>query len=280
MTNPTPPKTRRSVVARRTIALGTSLATAALGSGAMAATVVPRPDSVQHAQVHLVQQDAAESNIPAGGEGEGAVPEDPKILLLRNIGRYEGHLYAAMALAEAGDITAVKIHIAHTSGGEFDAVIDEVSDQVAEFPEQLAALIRSLGDGNSADALRQAFADIQNTFNAVRAQMSPHDQAIALAALMRHAGESYGIATAGDMVSDVSEYQASWGYIKVVAAQAQAMSRSVDNRVATAGEKILGYLDATAPAFGDLQGEGITDMRASLIYGAAARIELAALGLQ
>lgn len=281
MTTPTPSKTRRLIVARRTIALGTTLATAALGSTAIAAPILSKPDSFLQNQVQLVQQTQTDAPLTTGGEGEGAVPEDPAVVLLRDLGRIDGHLRAGVALIELGDRSAAQSHLMLVEVEDFNAAANQLAARgYAGFDEQLASLDEAAKAEQPLATLRPVIEDIRATRNALRGDLSASQQASALVSLTRYAAERYGIGTQGGAISNLTEYQNSWGFLRAVEAQATTMSQSTDTAVATAGTKILGHLAATAPAFGDMQGQGVTDMRASLIYGAAARIELATIGLQ
>lgn len=279
MTDRLPQKSRRSIVARRTLTLGTTIATAALGSAAFATPITARPDDLHNSPVHLVQQSTQDNGVAAGGEGEGAAPEDPEVVLLRDLGRIEGSLMTALELYEQGDIAAAQNHFAQAVSGEFDTATGLLAEK-GQALDQLISLEDAATAQQPLDALRLATAEVQTALEAIRSDSSAFQQTTALVALMRFAAERYSIATAKNTVTNLYEYQASWGFLNVIKTQATTMTQSDNSSVAKAGTKILGYLAATAPAFGDMMGQGITDMRASLIYGAAARIELASIGLQ
>ncbi|MDG1068688.1 MAG: hypothetical protein P8P40_10010, partial [Sulfitobacter sp.] len=272
---------RRSIVARRTLTLGTTIATAALGSAAFATPITARPDDLHNSPVHLVQQSTQDNGVAAGGEGEGAVPEDPEVVLLRDLGRIEGYLMTALQLYEQGDIAAAQNHFAQAVSEEFDTATGLLAEKgQATALDQLISLADAATAQQPLEALRLATAELQTALEAIRSDSSAFQQTTALVALMRFAAERYSIATAKNTVTNLYEYQASWGFLNVIKTQATTMTQSDNSSVAKAGTKVLGYLAATAPAFGDMMGQGITDMRASLIYGAAARIELASIGLQ
>lgn len=63
MTDRLPTKSRRSIVARRTLTLGTTIATAALGSAAFATPITARPDDLHNSPVHLVQQSTQDNGV-------------------------------------------------------------------------------------------------------------------------------------------------------------------------------------------------------------------------
>lgn len=101
---------------------------------------------------------------------------------------------------------------------------------------------------------------------------------MALALLTRVAADT--VAVEGGTVSNLHEYQDSWGFLRVVETEADELSRSNNEDAARAAQAAKDYLAITDAAFGDLQGSGEFEMDPSLLYGAAARMELAALGLK
>ncbi len=102
---------------------------------------------------------------------------------------------------------------------------------------------------------------------------------LGLAALIRVAGDEYAVAVEGGAISNLHEYQDSWGFLRVVETELEQMAASDDPAVSEASDEALEYLAATDAAFGDIQGEGEMTLDPSILYGAAARIELEALGL-
>lgn len=291
MTNSTSKKNRRSVIARRTMTLGTTIATAALGNGAIAATDFPVVTNVDQNLFHSVQTSTADVTLVAGGggeggegeggEGEGSTPVDPGVALLRDLGFIEGHLLAGLALYEVGDLAAAKTHMGHPIKEKYDAVSEPMDKRgQGQLRDQLVSLSQVAEAEVPLDRISPLFEAVQETINGVRNDLGIQQQVMALSALTRIAADEYSVAVEGETMSNLHEYQDSWGFLRVVEAQAVTMSESKDVSVVGAAAKILDYLSATYPAFGDIQGEGTFEMRPSLIYGAAARIELTAIGLK
>ena len=67
MTETTRQKPSRSVIARRTLALGTTIATAALGTGAIAGSDVSMATNADQSLFHFVQDSTADMPPLAGG---------------------------------------------------------------------------------------------------------------------------------------------------------------------------------------------------------------------
>jgi hypothetical protein len=107
-----------------------------------------------------------------------------------------------------------------------------------------------------------------------------HDQLLALAALTRIAADEYDVAVADDgSIENLHEYQDSSGFLRPVETEAGQLAESDDPEVAEAAEKILEQVRATGAAYGDLAGANVPSPEPSVLYGAAARMELAALAV-
>ena len=103
---------------------------------------------------------------------------------------------------------------------------------------------------------------------------------IGLAGLIRVAADEYSVAVEGGKISNLHEYQDSWGFLQVVEEELAHMAASPDTRVAHVAEEAPEYLHGTAAAFGDIQGKGDMTRDPSILYGAAARVELEGLELK
>jgi hypothetical protein len=220
----------------------------------------------------------------AGGEGEGAGAagmRDPHQRLQRDLSFMEGHLRAGLALYEAGDLAAAKTHMGHPIEEKYDAVAEPLEEMGKD---ALRARIVAIAEAAESEApleqVRAAFDSAREMIEEVRATISPADQVLGLAALIRVAGEEYAVAVAGGTVSNLHEYQDSWGFLRVVETEARQMAESSDAAVAAAGDEILDHLKATDAAYGDIQGQGTFRMDPSILMGAAARVELTGLGLE
>ncbi len=223
---------------------------------------------------------AAAREVAASGEGEGGGAGDPEQALQRDMSFMEGHMRAGLKLYEAGDLAAAKTHMGHPIEEKYGAVADPLADRGYD---RLRQQIEAVAAATEAEA---PFAEIKKAFDAARATMeevrtgiSPRDQLLGLVKLIRVAGDEYTVAVEGGTVSNLHEYQDSWGFLRVVQTELEQMAESDDAAVANVAGESLEYLEATDAAFGDIQGEGEMSLDPSLLYGAAARIELEALEL-
>ena len=164
-------------------------------------------------------------------------------------------------------------------------IYDTVSDPLTahgqeQLRDQFANLAAAAQEEASLAELTPLAEAAQATISDVRNDLPIPLRVTALSVLTRIAADEYSAAVAGETLSNLYAYQTSWGVLRAVEAQAAMMSENEDEAVAQAAAKMLNYLATTDPAFGDIKGEGALDMRPSLIYGAAARIELAAIGVR
>ena len=272
----------RAVAVRRTLTLGTVLAGVAVAAPSVAGDAIA-PEETARAEIRLASAAGeGEGGEGEGGEGEGSAGlADPEQRLHRDLSFMEGHIRAGLALYEAGDLEAAKTHMGHPIEEKYAAVAAPLE---AMGKGVLRDRIEAIAEAAEAEAplaeVRANYDAVRATMEEVRSGMSPADQVLGLAALTRVAGEEYSVAVAGGEVSNLHEYQDSWGFLRVVETEARQMAESGDAAVAEAGREILGHLEATDAAFGDIQGQGSFEMKPSILMGAAARIELTGAGLK
>jgi len=217
------------------------------------------------------------------GEGEGAALGTTEADFLAALGFMEGHLRAGMALYEAGDLEDAKTHMGHPIEEKYDAVAEPLERRgFGGLRGDIEALAAAAEAEQPFAEIEPLFAQVHSMLDEVRAASPGGDAARlqALALLTRIAAQEYEIAVDGGKVSNFHEYQDAWGFLRAVEIEAQALADDEREDVAAAAREILAQVERTAPAFGDLQGGGELTMDPSLLYGAAARMELAALEVE
>ena len=230
---------------------------------------------------HSAAPDTVSGEGEGEGEGEGGASADPDVALLTGLAFMEGHVRAGLALYEAGDLAAAKTHMGHPIEEKYEAV-EEALEQSGhgQLEDQIAALAAATEAEADLSEVQARFAEMRETMEAVRATYPADKQVESLVALTRIAGEEYSAAIGDDQsVTDLHEYQDSWGFLRVVEAEATQMAEGDDAALAKVAQTLLEQVDATRAVYGDLQGEGSFDADAQVIYGAAARMELAGLSL-
>ena len=278
------------VTARRAATLSGLAALATAGALSSSGAMVGGDALALHSQFSAGDQVASlaggegegegDAVIVAEGEGEGAVAASSPAAFLSGLAFMEGHMTAGLALYEEGDLAAAKTHIGHPIKEKYDAVAKGLEQ--AGFGN-LKAQISDLAAAAEAEAefgeIERRFAKVRKTLAAVRADFTAFQQAAGLIDLTRVAGAEYAVAVDGGQISNLHEYQDSWGFLRVVEAEARKMTKSDDTEVAGVGQAFIAQIEVTNAVFGDLQGKGLFRMEPSVIYGAAARMELAAARL-
>ncbi|MEQ9259110.1 MAG: hypothetical protein RIG84_08420 [Roseovarius sp.] len=294
-------KPRRVVQARRSLAL-TTLAVTVAGSSAVALATVPfdadaparyllasgegegeeaTPEKAESGEGEGEEEGARASGEGEGeGEGEGA-SLDPTTALMRDLGFMEGHLRAGMALYEAGELAAAKTHMGHPIKEKYAAVAAPLEALGLDRLKNEIALLAEAAEAEAPIAeLAPLHGRVAQTIAEARQGVPLEKRMAGLVALTRIAGDEYSVATEGGQISNLHEYQDSWGFLRIVEEQVAALAETGDAAEAAAAERMLSALEATDDAFGDLQGGGTFEKDASLIYGAAARMQLAAARLK
>ncbi len=291
--------TPRIVTARRVTAVGGLAALATAGTLAADPAAADRIDTEAAFQIAQAEGEGEAEGMASGegegegegeasaggegegeGEGEGGASLDPDTAFLSGLSFMEGHIRAGMTLYEAGDLDAARTHVGHPIEEKYDAVADRLDALgLGDLRANIHALAIAAENGADYAALEALFATVRAKHELARASFSPAQQVAGLVALMRTAGDEYTVAVAGGEVSNLHEYQDSWGFLRVVETEARQMAASDDAAVAGVGDAILEQVAATGTAFGDIQGGGDFDMDPSILYGAAARMEIAGLEL-
>lgn len=216
----------------------------------------------------------------AEGEGEGAAVSRegesegggrgpaPAVAQSRGLLVVDGLLRAAEALRDAGEAGA-------------DALIEEAAETAehqtdgaltGELPEAIEGL-EGAATADGFDAVRRRIA-------AAQAKLDAADRLEALPMALRTAAEDYAAAVPDDAVADRTEYLEAFGIFRAVRTELEALTGVDDADAADIARKMLGLLDEAEAAFDGPSGEAIATPDASLLYGAAARMELLALKLR
>ncbi|CAM4303882.1 hypothetical protein [Palleronia rufa] len=221
-----------------------------------------------------------ESAAGSGGEGEGGTAGlAPDVAFLTDLAFMEGHLRAGLALYEAGDLSAAKTHMGHPIEEKYEAVAARL-DRLGygELREEITALAAAAEAEEPYEKIAEMFGKVRQTHEEVRTNFDAADQLKSFAALTRVAADEYAIAVEGGTLANVKEYHDAWGFMRVIEAEAGELAASDDAKASDAAEAIVEQVEAAGAAFGDLQGQGDYEKDPSILYAAAARMELTGLG--
>ncbi len=225
--------------------------------------------------------DDKDKNKSGEGESEGgsasADPASDDVEYIRRLGLVRGHLAAFAELYEAGETDQALMHAKHPE------------NELYKDLEPAFAARGATGFAGPLEAVASAAAaggDVEGAFAAVNSEIANHTpdvsiatRLLAISGIVTTAGDEFAIGVKKNgAVKKPHEYQDAYGFLvaaKEILASAEPAPGAEADAVATASEQ----LDKALGAFSGLNAAK-TNGKASTLYGAAARIEIAALGLK
>jgi hypothetical protein len=277
----------RLLASLSTIAVTGALALSACGAEGEGEGEAAKPADAHagHAAVGEGEgEGGAKPAAPVGGESEGGAiigAESDPVAYLSALQIVRGHLKAGVELYAGGDRTLGPQHLRHPQA----EILTSLSPAFATYGatgvvEAIDALASAGETGAEPAALAGLHADALKTIGAASeaVKVSVRDRLLAAAKTLTVAGDEYAIAVKGGEIVNLHEYHDAWGFIAVVigdlegmtganAAETDAIGRALGQ--ARMAETIA---PSVVPPAGPLKD-------ASAIYGAAARIEIAASAL-
>ncbi|SME89483.1 hypothetical protein SAMN06265365_101218 [Tistlia consotensis] len=224
-----------------------------------------------------------------GGEGgEGAAePADlarDDVAYLLRLERLRGHLMAGMALYRKGEPRAAEVHLEHHAAALHEDLEEAFEARgVAAFEDRIEVLAKAVEDGAPADRVAADEAALQQALAAAEAAVAGlplGERMEVVEELVRSAGRDYGSAVKDGRIVDVTEYQDAYGFLQSAQRLVEAARPAASGKAATALQQIQQQLDLARPALAEVLPPERTETDASVLWGAAARIEIARLGLK
>lgn len=278
-----PKETGVSRAVRVWLGVGTSVLIGAAGAGCTDGGSQPAGDPAAAGSVSQQADGAsgpaaalAGSSVAGEGEGEGATGTDPvndDVEYLHQLGQTRGHLDAFMALHRSGAHEMATTHAKHPES-ELYTNLEPAFDArgKAGFAQELDALTQAVANDGNVDA---AYGDLMKAISENEPDADLATQLMAIATLARTAGKEFAIGVAEDgRVVNAHEYQDAWGFL--TAAKEMLASHEPHNaQEAQAVALAEKQLDVGLAEFDTLTASRV-DGKASVIHGAAARIEIEA----
>ncbi|MCG6885413.1 MAG: hypothetical protein LJE62_16815, partial [Silicimonas sp.] len=203
--------------------------------------------------------------------------------VLTDLGLIEGHLRAGMELYRAGMGDMAATHMKHPG----DELYAELAGHLEEyghpgFADELTLLSEAVAEGAPVPDAEAAFEHLLARIGEARRATgaTPQEQLEALRQMVLVAAEEYEIGIKDGAIIKMHEYQDAWGFVRAARAEASELAGSNSDKVRAAAEAVLASLGGTDVAFTGIAPEGNVTGDASALYGAAARIEIAALRLK
>jgi len=253
----------------------------------------PYPTPGFEQEVDLIQLAASESGEAGegseagegeGGEGEGGeaasadLAEDD-VAYLTHLGLVRGHLLVGVALYKDGAREMAVTHMKHP-GDELYADLEPAfaargSDGFAGQLERLATLVESGAPVAEVVEAHEALEAAIASAEASAGEPSLSERLSVAIGLVKVAAEEYAIGVKDSELANAHEYQDAYGFVQIAG---RMLDRIEDGDAAAkdALAEMKEQLATLSPAWPSLVPPDRLESDASLLYGAAARMELAA----
>lgn len=222
------------------------------------------------------------------GEGEGAVTAGAEFATddaayLTQLGLIRGHLRVGYQLYVEGLPALSETHMKHPRAEIYSSVAPAFAARGCPgFGEQLTAL-------STAVAARAARGDVTAAYNelvagiaACEAGASTGDPAVVakvIENLLRTAGVEYQVGVIDGEIDNLHEYQDAWGFTQVADSWARSAAFASPAKATAVAAQVQGIINELRPLWPNLNPEEGLDGKAAALFGAAGKVEVAALAL-
>lgn len=232
---------------------------------------------------------AGEGEGGEGGEGEGsettAEMATSDIAYLTHLGLIKGHLYVGSELYKAGHVDHAKTHMKHPESELYADLIPAFEARNVEgFAAELSAISNAVEQDKGVEAVQAAFDNLMAAIDKSAMATSetsnqPAEQLKLVVQLLRVAADEYAIAVVDGQMKNAHEYQDAFGFT-TIAKSIVASIASEDEAVLAAKTSATEVIAELKPHWTALVPPETLSTEAGALYGAAAKIELLALGLE
>ncbi len=229
-----------------------------------------------HAESGGAESEGAES------EGEGAKSAaKSKPAFLSKLMIIEGHLTAGTDLYADGDNAMAATHMKHPQDEVYADLLPVFATYNASgFADELTALAEKTAAGASIDEVAAAFDAMKTAIGAaaVASEPSAKDRLLAAALTLSVAGEEFDIGVKEGRIVNVHEYQDAYGFLTATLSMLSGLkgeTKEENDAIAVARAEAAKALQAAPSALPPANVKSTSEV----IFGAAARIEIAAGGL-
>lgn len=215
----------------------------------------------------------------AEGESEGAAatgdPATDDVVYLKLLGLVRGHLIAFYELYQSGSQDMARMHVKHPESELYAGIAPAFGPRgQTGFADELTALVAAAAGGD-VDA---EYSDAVEALNAHTPAARPAVVLLAVSEIIRVAADEFDIGVEDDgSISNAHEYQDAYGFLVA----SRDMVAGIDTTDVNATDAISLAHEQIELALASFDGltAGATEGAPSTLYGAAARIELAARSL-
>ena len=219
-----------------------------------------------------------------GAAAAGADLTTDDVGYLTQLGLIRGHLAVGYALYQRELPLLSETHMKHPQEEIYASMVPAFN---ARGCDGFANDLESLTAAVTARAAREEVATIYEglTANIARCEQSASTDDPAVLAkvienLLRTAGEEYRIGVIDGVIDNLHEYQDAWGFTQVANAWARSAAFADGASAAPVAAQLQDIITGLEGLWPSLNPEAGVDEEAARLFGAAARVEIAALPLQ
>lgn len=284
-----PPRTMLTQFRRRPLA---GLGALILAGGALCSTTVFAQTSETSAAAAGPATADHSQHRPPDGEGEGAVSQsliNDDAAYLTRLHLILGHLEVGVSLYREGYAAAALTHMKHPADELYAALVPAFAARgVPGFSAQLETLATAVADDAGVATVEDAFAAVTSGIDAAVAGVPATAQSSGalwmqvVVNLMRAAAAEYAIAVVDGRLENAHEYQDALGFTRVARSLVEELagaSAAAQPALQAVIKTARNQLGAVQPLWVGVMPPDVVDGQASTLYGAAARVELAASAL-
>ncbi|MEQ8516165.1 MAG: hypothetical protein RIC38_11210 [Chromatocurvus sp.] len=264
---------------KRWLSLGVAIASG-VSIGATAAEL-PAGRGMHHAVMTLAMAAQGEGGEGEGGSAAVSLETDDQAYLTR-LGLIRGHLRVGYELYRAGHSDMAITHMKHPRDELYAGLVPAMQARgAATFDAELSALAeRVIADAGQAE-VNEAYTALQGAIVEAEAVTNASLRLTMLSVmdLVRTAGEEYALGVEEGRLVNRHEYQDAYGFTEVAKQRLQDMPAETRAQSPETVEQVLQLLGELSTLWPGIAPGDTVDGEASRLYGVAARIEIAALGL-
>lgn len=230
---------------------------------------------------------AATMAAAASGEGEGGgvTESDLKtndVAFLSRLGLIRGHLLVGYELYKQDQVDMAITHMKHPRDELYAGLVPAIEARGGKrFDDALSALADKVISRAPQAEVDKAYQNLEKGIKAAESITSPDlkNTLQSIKDLIRTAGEEYALGVEDGKIINLHEYQDAYGFTEIAKRRLQELSKAAKKQSPETLAKVQGYLAELADLWPSVAPKGGVDGDASRLFGAAARIEIAALGL-
>ena len=221
------------------------------------------------------------------GEGEGAAATEltsDDLAYLTHLSLIKGHLYVGAELYKAGHIEHAKTHMKHPESELYADLVPALEARgTAGFAKELTAVSDAVNEEKGVEAVQTALDTLlaaidTNAMAVSETSATPAEKLKLVVQLLRTAADEYAIAVVDGKMENAHEYQDAFGFTTIATDLVEGIE-SDESAVTDAKAATLAILADVKPHWPGLIPPETLKTEAGALYGAAAQIELLALGL-